>query len=214
MTDQEFCDLWNASASAVAVAAITSQSKQGAIVKASKLRHKAFDFKTMPCHRVIPIEQRFWSYVQKGESCWLWTGSLNKGYGQLATTREGGPILAHVLSYAIHFGPIPEGQFVLHKCDNPPCVRPDHFFLGTKQENTDDMVRKDRGWWQQRIAKTQHRTVMIGGQQVTLAEAELLTGIPATIIRKRLNIGWPEERAISQPVSVAKQRAGKARHAQ
>ena len=45
----------------------------------------------------------------------------------------------------MHYGPIPKGMFVLHHCDNPPCVRPDHLFLGTAADNTADMMSKGRG---------------------------------------------------------------------
>lgn len=85
----------------------------------------------------------FWSKVQKAEGCWLWTGSRNKDYGQLARPING-VTSAHRLSWMIHFGAIPQGICVCHHCDNPPCVRPDHLFLGTKADNNRDMVEKQR----------------------------------------------------------------------
>lgn len=86
---------------------------------------------------------RFWAKVRKGEGCWAWTGCRNrKGYGRIATWA--GAQLAHRVSWTIHFAAIPSGMLVLHRCDNPACVRPDHLFLGTAQDNTDDMMAKER----------------------------------------------------------------------
>lgn len=93
--------------------------------------------------RAIPLEQRFWKHIQKTEYCWLWAGSKDKkGYGRI--NRNGSPILAHRLSWEIHFGLIPDGLSVLHRCDNPPCCNPEHLFLGDQLENMQDCSRKDR----------------------------------------------------------------------
>jgi hypothetical protein len=71
--------------------------------------------------------------------CWLWMCSLNAaGYGQL------GKRLAHRVSWEVHVGAIPCGLCVLHKCDTPPCVNPDHLWLGTYADNGADMARKGR----------------------------------------------------------------------
>ena len=90
------------------------------------------------------IEQRFWAGVQKTETCWIWTGDTVKGYGRLRDNVK--PILTHRLSWEIAYGPIPNGLCVLHRCDNPPCARPDHLFLGTKLDNMQDSVNKGRHW--------------------------------------------------------------------
>jgi hypothetical protein len=86
---------------------------------------------------------RFWSKVVKTEACWVRTGTaLPKGYTKIWW--NGSMKLAHRVSWMIHFGPIPESMMVLHTCDNPPCVRPDHLFLGTNQTNMTDMISKGR----------------------------------------------------------------------
>jgi len=93
-----------------------------------------------------PIETRFWAKVQRTEECWLWTGSCGRnGYGHIGRAgHEGGWELAHRLSWVLHNGEIPAESHVLHRCDNPPCVRPDHLFLGTHKDNMRDMVAKGR----------------------------------------------------------------------
>jgi hypothetical protein len=94
--------------------------------------------------------ENFWNRVEKTKECWIWTGNINKsnGYGRFYYLNRGkgshGYGYAHRFSYELHYGPIPKGMYVCHHCDNPPCTRPDHLFLGTIQENFDDMRRKDR----------------------------------------------------------------------
>lgn len=93
-----------------------------------------------------PVEERFWRYVMKTESCWEWTGGKGRfGYGAIQVGGKGSPkIPAHRLSYKMHVGPIPDGLFVMHTCDNPSCVNPDHLQLGTPKDNTHDMIAKGR----------------------------------------------------------------------
>lgn len=90
-----------------------------------------------------PIEERFWNKVRKTDDCWFWTGSKSdRGYGKIYW--NGKTVRANRVSWELHFGPIPEDQDVLHKCDNPACVRPDHLFLGTHLQNMQDRDRKKR----------------------------------------------------------------------
>jgi hypothetical protein len=87
---------------------------------------------------------RFWHRVQKGSGCWEWTGKPHsEGYGR-AQVAPDITEFAHRVSWVIANGPIPEGLCVLHTCDNPPCVRPSHLFLGTRGDNARDMAAKGR----------------------------------------------------------------------
>jgi len=93
-------------------------------------------------------DSRFWSHVQKSDGCWTWTAARNRdGYGTVAF-RDGGQrvhMMAHRYSWKLANGEIPKGLLVLHECDNPACVRPDHLFLGTDLDNMRDMSAKGRG---------------------------------------------------------------------
>ena len=90
------------------------------------------------------IEKRFWDKVVPILSgCWIWTGATNADdYGRFSIS--GRNHHAHRVSWEIHNGPIPTDMWVLHKCDTPSCMNPEHLFLGTHQDNMDDMVDKGR----------------------------------------------------------------------
>jgi hypothetical protein len=93
--------------------------------------------------RKIPFDIRFRAKVRKTDACWLWTGSVvAEGYGVL--WKDGKNVRAHRISWELHYGPIPDGMKVCHKCDNPPCVNPSHLFLGTNRDNTQDSISKGR----------------------------------------------------------------------
>jgi len=88
----------------------------------------------------------FFKHVDKTESCWLWRNA-NKGKGKLhygSLAFRGKSYLAHRASWKLHNGDIPERMWVLHKCDNPSCVNPDHLFLGTALDNQRDKLEKGR----------------------------------------------------------------------
>lgn len=77
--------------------------------------------------------------------CWEWTASLiGRGYGQFKCAEDPKQQYAHRFSYLIHKGPVPVGKCVLHRCDNPRCVNPEHLFLGTHEDNSQDMKSKGR----------------------------------------------------------------------
>lgn len=84
---------------------------------------------------------------KKVNGCWEWQGKLNKdGYGSFQKTIDGEKteIRSHRRSYEIFKGEIPEGMQVCHACDNPSCCNPDHLWIGTSKENTQDCIKKQR----------------------------------------------------------------------
>lgn len=100
-------------------------------------------------HQYSPPEWRFWHQTEKigpihpvcGQ-CWTWVGCRTERYGQIYVGGKGWR--AHRFSWFMHFGEIPAGQCVLHRCDNTFCVNPAHLFLGTQLDNIRDKVAKGR----------------------------------------------------------------------
>lgn len=97
------------------------------------------------------ISTRFWRQVNKHgpkmphmrSNCWLWKGQLDTNkYGRFVI--NGKRVKANRAAYQITRGSIPDGLCALHRCDNPPCVRPSHLWAGTQAENMRDMIKKGR----------------------------------------------------------------------
>lgn len=110
------------------------------------------------CYQSVPkkrgdLVERFWRYVQKSESCWLWMGPLKEPSGlntygtfkiATGTASKQKSAAAHRFSWELHFGNIPDGLQVCHHCDTPRCVNPSHLFLGTHADNASDCLAKGR----------------------------------------------------------------------
>lgn len=89
------------------------------------------------------MKQKLFSKIKQVNDCWEWQGSLHRqGYGNFPYKNSGQ--LAHRVSWILFNGEIPSGMNICHKCDNPPCVNPDHLFVGSYQDNINDMFRKGR----------------------------------------------------------------------
>jgi hypothetical protein len=109
----------------------------------AEVRGQRFCSKKCGARGRLTLEDRLWRQVKRGDGCWLWTGALNDaGYGRirLGKTRT----RAHRVAWIVTYGPIPDGLFVCHKCDQPLCCRPDHLWLGSHADNMADCYAKGR----------------------------------------------------------------------
>ena len=131
-----------------------------------------------------PVAERFRRFVDSSGDCWVWTGSRNGfGYGQMSV--NGRPRGAHRVSYEMHVGPIPKGMEVCHRCDNPPCVNPDHLFLGTHAENMADSLAKGRA---ARMLGEDASSAKLTAAQVDLIRRMSLGGMPNPAIARQFGV--------------------------
>lgn len=140
------------------------------------------------------LADNFWSQClrKSPNECWEWQGGMNgSGYGQLYYRRK--QYKTHRLSYELHNGPIPDGMDVCHKCDNRRCCNPHHLFLGTRSENTLDMLQKGRN----RAAKGEqcHRAKLTETDIPTIRDL-YNHGMTQTAIAQRYDVSQTTIRAV------------------
>ena len=132
--------------------------------------------------------KRFWFYVEKQrgrDACWIWTGQRRNGYGRFVIA--GKFVTASRFSYEQAIAPLRPDQDVLHRCDNPPCVRPLHLFVGTQQINVTDCVTKGR-----HKNQTYHGEANAGAR-LTLASVTAIRqlaadGVPKLVLEQRFSV--------------------------
>jgi len=138
----------------------------------------------MPRGRVAtPIDQRFWSHVDKSGDCWLWTRGVNQcGYGGFGIA-SGKMKLAHRVSWQLTHGDIPSGMCVCHRCDNPACVNPDHLYVGTHSDNMKD--RRDRG---RQPRGMKHTDRLLTDAFISSVNRQLSAGLNQREVAQRLGV--------------------------
>lgn len=102
-------------------------------------------YKCRGMFKARPVAERFWEKVNKTETCWLWTGAIYKKscYGMFSPIK-GSTMPAHRFAWQLAHGTLPEGLDICHTCDVRRCVRLEHLFPGTRQDNMQDCVTKGR----------------------------------------------------------------------
>jgi hypothetical protein len=141
----------------------------------------------------VTVAALFWSKVDLGgDVCWVWTASRNAmGYGQFRTGSKRDKTarcsLAHRVSWELENGPVPVGMCVLHRCDNPACVRPSHLFLGTRTDNAADKVAKGRQS-RTRMPGASNPNAALTAQQVSAIRAMAARGVTGAAIARLYGI--------------------------
>jgi len=132
-----------------------------------------------------PLADRLWSRIERRspDECWEWQGARSSsGYGVL--NGSGSSSQAHRHAYELTYGPIPPGLMIRHTCDNPPCCNPAHLLPGTHQDNTEDMVSRER---QERGER--HHFAKLSDADVIEIRRLANAGIPQREIAKQFGIG-------------------------
>ncbi|HJU36322.1 MAG TPA: HNH endonuclease [Gaiellaceae bacterium] len=170
--------------------------------------------------RELPAAERFWSHVEIGRpyECWPWIGTRDpNGYGRVWLRRRGRrlQLLAHRVAYELAVGAIPDGLFVCHHCDSPPCCNPAHLWAGDAQANMADAARKGRTralkGEQSPVAKLTNAAVLEirtryaqGETQVALAaEFSVSPSLIAAVVHRRV---WKHVGGLALPVRYSMRR--------
>lgn len=141
----------------------------------------------------MDTHDRFFSHVDQSGDCWLWTagtfGQMKYGRFWDGTFQRGNPksVAAHRWSYEFHVGPIPEGKFILHRCDVPLCVKPDHLFLGDHADNMADMVAKGR-WKHNGLRGEKSPTSKLSDEEVAAIREMVANGATRKIAAEKYGV--------------------------
>ena len=177
--------------------------------------------------RTEMLPERIESRINRTETCWLWEGSLTRGYG--TTSYEGRGIYVHRLTYTLFVGPIPEGYQIDHLCRVTRCCNPEHLEPVTHAEN---LRRQARDWEYKTHCKRGHartpenltgsrncrkcaallrisklkgrefRVLQWNGVERTVTEWAQVVGLSPSTLFRRLGLGWDIERALTEPLGI------------
>lgn len=132
--------------------------------------------------------------INHDSKCWEWIGHKDSdGYGSITFKYK--TIKSHRESYKIFNGEIPKNLSVLHRCDNPSCINPDHLFLGNQSDNHKDMVSKKRHGFGERNGMSKLTTA-----QARKVKNMLKFGFKATEISKKLNLTYSSVQKICKGI--------------
>lgn len=132
---------------------------------------------------------------EPNSGCWLWTAALGRdGYGRFARNGRNSIVQAPRMSWELYRGPIPEGMFVLHKCDVKMCVNPDHLFIGTHLDNMKDCAAKGRHWltvapWRA-LRGAAHPKAKLSIKDATRIRDLHEVGISRASLARQFNVDW------------------------
>jgi hypothetical protein len=139
-------------------------------------------------------EVRFFRFIDKKSDteCWNWTGHKIGNYGSFSIGAKSlGSVLAHRFSWSMHNNKeIPSGMVIMHSCDNPLCVNPNHLSVGTHMENTHDMLKKGRHTYIAHVGEKNGKSVLnakivkeIRASSMNHAELGRFYGVSTSCIR-------------------------------
>jgi len=121
--------------------------------------------------------------IRHEDACWEWSGSFKDGYGTIKKHKKN--YLAHRFSWEQSFGPIPNGLYVCHSCDNRQCTKPGHLFLGTHKDNMADMIGKKRN---RGATGENNRSAVLNEELVAIIKYMLLNNKSPSYISNNLNV--------------------------
>lgn len=133
--------------------------------------------------------ERFWRHVhpEPNSGCWLWSGAHTRGYGQMARPHEGSRLATHI-SLRLAGRPVPVGKIVCHHCDIPACVNPDHLFIGTHRDNSDDKREKGRATLPRPMPGSLHPKAVLSEESVRAVKRDLASGLQQKAIAGALGV--------------------------
>lgn len=173
----------------------------GGVITTTNFRGKYARF--LCGHYIRPTREslvaKFWGLVEKTDGCWLWRGPLfdRRKYGSYGAFRLDGETRAHRVAWILaNATVIPKGMIVMHTCDEPQCVRPDHLVLGTLKDNTQDSIAKGRRPHQTDVARLAKSIARY--KHLTQADVLAIRSVP-----KRLQHGQAARLAADFGVTVA-----------